>query len=69
MVENFSSPNKIWQTKSRGVNITSSMNRINEKCVFSLGNPGEMRQPEIPMRRYYDNIKLDLKGIGYEVVE
>jgi hypothetical protein len=68
----YSSPSIIRIIKSRKMRWTGHVERMGEKRnVYRLlvGKPEGKRPPGRPRRRRMDNIKIDLLGIGLNVVD
>jgi hypothetical protein len=64
----YSSPNIIRMIKSRGMRWAGHVARMGEKrnaCRILVGRPEGTRPLGRPRRRWVDNIKMDLREIGW----
>jgi hypothetical protein len=64
----YSSPNIIRMIKSRRIKMVGHAARIGEKKTaygILVGKPERKRSMRIPRRRWADNIKIDLREIGW----
>jgi hypothetical protein len=65
------SPNVIRIFKSRGMRLTGHVTRMGEmRNAYEIlsGKPEEERRLRKPRNRWQDNIRMDVKGIGWEGV-
>jgi hypothetical protein len=63
----YSSPSIIRMMKSRRVRWAGHVARMEENNAYMvlIANPEENRQPGRPIRMWVDNIKMDLREIGW----
>jgi hypothetical protein len=63
----YSSPNIIWVIKSRRLRWAGHVAHMGERCIQALvGKPEGRRSLRRPRRRWEDNIKMDLREVGWE---
>jgi hypothetical protein len=64
----YSSPNMMRIIKSRRMRWTGHVERMGERNAYRIlvGKPGGKRPLGIPRRRWVDNIKKDLREIGWD---
>ena len=63
-----SSPNSVRVIKSRRMRWSMHVSRmVEERAVYSflVGKPERRRSLGRPRRRYVDNIRMDLQGVGF----
>jgi hypothetical protein len=68
----YSSPSIIWVMKSRRMRWAGHVPRMGEKRYayrMLVGKPEERRPLGRPGRRWVDNIKIDLREIGWDGVD
>jgi hypothetical protein len=68
----YSSPNIIRMIKSRRMRWAGHVPRMGEKrnaCRILVGKPEGRRPLGRPRRRWVDNIKMDLREIGWDGVD
>jgi hypothetical protein len=65
----YSSPSIISMIKSRRMRWAGHVAQMGEKrnaCRILVGNPDGKRRMRRPRRRWVDNIKMDLREIGWD---
>jgi hypothetical protein len=68
----YASPNVITVIKSRIMRWTGHvayMGEMRNSCKVFVGKPEGKRQLGIPRRRWEDNIRMDLRAVGWEVAD